>query len=361
MSDWLGTKFRKRYRPFKQARAFAKKLNLSGESQWRAFCKGTLPDDIPSSPSSTYSKNWKGFGDWLGTGYVATRSRKYRPFLQARAFARSLKLKNQSDWRAFTKGLLPQKGGLPNDIPANPNQTYVNKGWIGMGDWLGTGYISPRIRKYRSFVQAKAFARSLKLKNQSEWQAFCKGKLPQKGHLPDDIPASPNRTYAHIGWKGVGDWLGTGTIASHLKVYRSFADARSFARSLKLKNQSDWRAFTKGLLPQKGALPNDIPANPDQTYANKGWIGMGDWLGTGTVSPSLKKFRSFSKARLFARSLNLRNNLEWRSFTLGQLPVKGPLPKDVPATPWAVYADKGWKGFGDWLGTGNPSRRRKSS
>jgi FMN phosphatase YigB (HAD superfamily) len=367
MSDWLGTKFRKRYRPFNQARAFAKKLNLSGESQWRAFCKGalpeigTLPDDIPSSPSSAYSENWKGFGDWLGTGSIATRSRKYRPFIKARAFARSLRLKNQSEWRAFTKGLLPQKGSLPNDIPANPNQTYSDKGWNGIGDWLGTGYIHPRLRKYRSFIQARAFARSLELKNQSEWQAFKKGKLPQKGSPPDDIPANPNQTYADKGWKGMGDWLGTGTIATHLKVYRPFADARRFAHSLHLRNWSEWTAFCKGKIPEKGKLPNDIPVNPRETYKNKGWVSSGDWLGTGTVSNSLKKFCSFSKARSFTRSLKLRNNLEWRAFTLGRLLSKGRLPKDIPATPRTVYANKGWKGFGDWLGTGNPSRKRKSA
>ena len=32
----------------------------------------------------------------------------------------------------------------------------------------------------------------------------------------------PTITYADKGWKGYGDWLGTGKIAERLKEYRSF-------------------------------------------------------------------------------------------------------------------------------------------
>jgi hypothetical protein len=52
--------------------------------------------------------------------------------------------------------------------------------------------------------------RVLCLKNQGEWYAYCQGKLPEKGPLPSDIPASPHWVYRKKGWKGFGDWLGTG-------------------------------------------------------------------------------------------------------------------------------------------------------
>jgi predicted helicase len=42
----------------------------------------------------------------------------------------------------------------------------------------------------------------------------------------------------------------------------------------------------------------------------------------------------------------------------------GRLPEDIPAAPWQTYADKGWSGMGDWLGTDHPrvskSPKRKS-
>ena len=69
----------------------------------------------------------------MGTGKVAYKLRRLRPFEKARSFVRRLGLKSSGQWREYCKG------SLPPDIPANPNQTYANKGWVGMADWLGTG------------------------------------------------------------------------------------------------------------------------------------------------------------------------------------------------------------------------------
>ena len=63
----------------------------------------------------------------------------WRPFEEARAFAHSLNLKNITEWRNYCRGKMPEKGRLPSDISASPHKTYANKGWAGMGDWLGTG------------------------------------------------------------------------------------------------------------------------------------------------------------------------------------------------------------------------------
>jgi len=43
---------------------------------------------------------------------------------------------------------MPEVGRLPADIPTNPNHTYADKGWKGMGYWLGTGrtYRRRRVR-----------------------------------------------------------------------------------------------------------------------------------------------------------------------------------------------------------------------
>ena len=87
------------------------------------------------------------------------------------------------EWRKFCKGGLLGKGSLPEDIPANPNQTYKKQGWMGMGDWLGTGTIAPRLREFRSFYKAREFTRGLDLNSQSEWRKFCKGELLEKGVL----------------------------------------------------------------------------------------------------------------------------------------------------------------------------------
>jgi superfamily II DNA or RNA helicase len=341
--DWLGTgriaNQDKQFRPFAPARAFVRRLGLKNEAEWRSFTKsGKLPSDVPAAPWKIYKdKGWVSIGDWLGTGTIAPRLRKFRSFAKARKYARTLKLRTKAEWRAFAKA-----GKLPADIPADPTGTYANGGWDGWGDWLGTGNVAPFQREFCYFKKARAFARSLNLRDFAEWRTFCKS-----GKLPSDIPANPARTYCETGWSGFGDWLGTGRIAKQNNQYREFIKARAFARGLKLKSIGEWNTFAKS-----GKLPPDIPADPRNAYKDKGWISSGDWLGTDTIATYLRKFRRFSEARVFARKLKLRSKTEWAAYV-----ASAKLPADIPAGPRSVYIDVGWAGWGDWLGSGSIAPR----
>jgi len=369
--DWLGTgeiaSQLKRYQEFTTARSFVRNLGLRNRVEWRLYCsgnllqKGSLPEDVPSAPWIVYSrKGWRGLGDWLGTGNEAAHLRKFRNFRKARSFARKLRLQSQSEWFSFARGKLPHKGRLPSDIPANPHVVYENDGWIGCGDWLGTGNIAAHLRKYRNFVKARRFAHTLGLHGQSEWRRYCKGEARKKRLLPLDIPANPHVVYTNSGWAGFGDWLNTRNLSNKYRVFDPFKKARLFARSLKLRTLKEWQQFTKGDLPQKGRLPTNIPSTPSRTYADKGWISIGDWLGTETVTAQLRQYRTFKKARAFARGLCLRNTSEWRAFCKGNLHEKGTLPADILANPQRTYVDQGWDGYGDWLGTGRTRRKKRT-
>jgi superfamily II DNA or RNA helicase len=352
------------WRPFEEARAFAQSFQFRSYAQWIAYCTGrTLsmtkrPADIPAAPQVAYAQaGWKGFGDWLGTGNLSNRYRKFNSFDQARAFARSLKLKNQFEWIQFCKGEKLRLGKLPPTIPSNPSITYRGKGWKGYGDWLGTRRVATQLRVYRPFTKARKFARSLDIKSRAEWERFCRGNSPTLGRLPIDIPAKPDNTYSKSGWKGYGDWLGTGRVATHLTKYQSFNEARSFARSLKLKSGREWRDFVLGNNTRLGGLPSDIPAHPSRSYANQGWQGIDDWLGTGKIAPKLRKFRPFNEARRFVHTLRLKSEAEWRAFCRGDLPLLGKLPNDIPAVPHISYHENGWRRMGDWLGTNTVATR----
>ena len=341
--DWLGTgnvpDRLRQYRSFEEARVFVRGLGLKTGTQWRDYCdSGKKPDDIPSNAHRTYAdEGWAGMGDWLGTGNISNRLRQYRPFEEARAFVRGLGLKSQSEWADYCSS-----SKKPEDIPTNPHRNYADEGWAGMGDWLGTGYISPRLRQYRPFEEARAFVHGLELKSQDEWLHYTKS-----GKKPDDVPASPHLTYADEGWAGMGDWLGTGTIAPRLRQYRPFEEARVFARTLEFKSNLEWKDYCKS-----GQKPDDIPAKPNATYADEGWAGWGDWLGTGTVATYLRKYKPFKEARAFVRALGLKSQSEW-----GDYAKSGKKPDDIPASPVDVYLDHGWAGTGDWLGTGRVADR----
>ena len=134
--------------------------------------------------------------------------------------------------------------------------------------------------------------------------------------------------------------------------WRSFSAARGYARDLKFRGQSEWQQFACGKLPNKPKRPADIPSAPQTTYANDGWQGWGDWLGTGNIAPGDIRWRSFRTARKFVHSLRLSGTAEWRQYCAGELKGKPKKPNDIPSNPAPVYAASGWKSSGDWLGTG---------
>lgn len=345
------------WRPFEEAREFVRGLGLETSNEWKSYCNGEFknippkPDDIPVHPDRSYKlTGWINMGDWLGTGNVAMNRRNYRNFHEARQFARSLNLKNGSDWRDYCKGKLDYKSLKPFDIPANPNVVYKEDGWISMGDWLGTGNVDNRKKQFQDFYEARQFARSLNLKSGEEWKDYCKGKFQDKPSKPDDIPNAPRNIYKNQGWINMGDWLGTEFVATRTRKYRDFLKAREFTQSLNLKNLSDWKAYCKGEMPEKPPKPDDIPSNPNRTYKNQGWINAGDWLGTGSIAAQKKKFIPFKEARNFARSLKLSGIDEWYAYCRGELPDKPTKPDNIPSSPKHVYRNSGWAGTKDWLG-----------
>jgi superfamily II DNA or RNA helicase len=351
---------RANWRPFEEARDFARSLKLLSGREWSLYCDGKLPDrkpkpaDIPSAPWSTYSgKGWTGYGDWLGTFTIAPMLREYRAFTKAAEFARSLGFKSIDEWQRWCKGEYPHLPPRPSDIPTNPGKTYAGAGWESWGDWLGSGEVATYKREYRAFKPARAFVHSLGLKKQNDWWDYTAGRRADLPPLPHDIPASPHNTYEQQGWKGFGDWIGTGSVATADKKYRPFTSARAFVRKLGLASWAEWNSYCAGEVAVKPSLPADIPRAPYQVYSDSGWKGVGDWLGTGRKAPKDRRYRSFKSARAFARGLGLRGKEEWIRFSRGGRRGDSPLPEDVPADPRHVYSGRGWNGWGDWLGVHN--------
>ena len=313
---------RANWRRFDDARLFVRSLGLKSFGEWLDYVgSGKKPENIPAAPNAVYSKRgWAGWGDWLGTGNISNCSREYRSFEDARAFVRTLGLKSFNEWRAYC-----ETGRKPTDIPTVPHRVYADAGWAGTGDWLGTGTVATLQRRYRPFEDAHAFVRSLCLKSQADWRAYCRS-----GEKPTDIPAQPQKVYVGAGWVGIGDWLGSGTLATRQRRYQSFEDACAFVRSLGLNSAGQWRQFCKS-----GKKPDDIPNAPQFVYVRTGWSGWGDWIGTGRRrGPG---WGNFKDARAFVRGLKLKSVAAWREYS-----KSNKRPDDIPATPNEVYSKRGW-------------------
>jgi hypothetical protein len=131
MGDWLGTgtlapKDRE-FWPYKKARTFVHKLDLSGATAWRKYVKSDkLPDNIPSNPNNTYTKQgtWISWGDFLGTNSISVGI-KSKSFLAPkegiplyRKLCKKYGINNGVDWKRFAKthGKLLEELHLPSDV-----------------------------------------------------------------------------------------------------------------------------------------------------------------------------------------------------------------------------------------------------
>jgi hypothetical protein len=81
-----------------------------------------------------------------------------------------LGLKSQEDWKRYNRSGNRHKG-----LPVHPERKYKNN-WVSWGDFLGTGFIAPQSRQYRSFEQAKKYVYTLGLQSKEEWSEFSKSK-----------------------------------------------------------------------------------------------------------------------------------------------------------------------------------------
>jgi hypothetical protein len=133
---------RANWRSFKEAREFARKLGLNSHVEWWKWTTGVLrrpdliekPPDIPAGPERVYLNEWKNWADWLGH---SRRIGGWRPFKEAREYARKLYLKHRDEWMELAKKRNSgTKNKIPDDIPAYPDNVYDE--WIGWWDWLGT-------------------------------------------------------------------------------------------------------------------------------------------------------------------------------------------------------------------------------
>jgi hypothetical protein len=220
------------------------------------------------------------------------------------------------------------------------------------------------------FEASREYTQKLGLRNFTEWRNYTNNGSKEFGSKPENIPANPQRTYGSFGskeWKGWGDFLGTGRIATDRRYYRSFEESKEYVRTLGLKSEKGgrgtdvslcWRDYINGKLRNEiGVLPDDIPNNPSQVYGNE-WTNWPDWLGTGN-KPRNIEFVSYDEARKFACKLGLldrnivrtagkRKNAarqKWNDYCKGLYKDLPPKPQVIPASIHHTYKNSGYKGY----------------
>jgi predicted helicase len=253
--------------PFEEARKLVQSQFYLNQAQYISDQKN-LPANIPGHPHLVYkSKGWTSWGDWLGTRRVATQKMVFLPFDEARSIVWKLNLKNLREWQEYASS-----ANRPENLPSHPDKTYKND-WQGYNNWLGVDNRSHQSRsaEFLPLNEAKELIRRLDISSQQEYRNTVKINSELQGKLS----LNPHRTYKNKGWKGFGDYLGTGREKTGSIEYVSYEKARAFAQSFKFKNQKEWFAFAKTT-----GKPADIPAGVARVYRGNGWKGWKDFLGT---------------------------------------------------------------------------------
>lgn len=319
---------------FEEAREYVRGLGFNNVNEWSSFAKSReKPNNIPKHPIDVYKKFWTSFSDWLGTNRIANIDKEFINFEDAKKYVWKLNLKSVQEWNLYRKS-----NSKPDWLPSNPNIVYKNEGWLSWSDWFGTkkGFNG----SYLNFEDARNFVRRLNLNSQNDWKEYIKSE-----NKPNNIPSYPNSVYFDKGWKGFGDWLGTGKRTNFNREYKSFEEARKFVHSLNLKTFEEWSLFRKSI-----SLPRDIPTNPNIVYYNSGWKGIKDWLGTEI----LFDFLDFENARTFIHSLGFKYIEEWKIYS-----KSGNKPSNIPVNPNIIYKNCGWINFYDWIGIESLSTKKE--
>lgn len=287
--DWLGTftiaPFQRTYRPFKEARKFARELGLTSSEKWLKYCRGDFsnlpkkPDDIPTNVARKYEKDWVSYKDFLNSGLHKQKYSKFKSYDEAKKFINTLGLNNYKEWKSYLVGELTTLPIKPKDIPANPAGVYKSKGWIGIGDWLGTDAFPYAHQNYVPFKEAREFVRNLGLTSSVEWVQYCKDELDWLDSKPDSIPANVVRKYEGNGWKGFKDFLHSDKHRKNIKSFLKYKEAKTIVVNLGIKSEQDYLDYLSGKSEQKYGKPSKkLPENPRVIYRRQGWKGWKEFL-----------------------------------------------------------------------------------
>jgi len=315
------------WRPFEEARNYARALKIKSQTKWFDFARTKNKPADIPYSPSQIYEEFISWPDWLDNGNDLV---EYWSFEKAREYIQKLEnVNSHSQWIAYC-----ESGQKPAEIPKDVRQTYKKTGdWTNDSDFF-RGDIARKDINFLSYEDAKVtFVHPLKLSGEQGWRDY-----KRQNELPLNIPKTPEHFYQK--WAGWPDWVGSGLISNRQKSenFVSFNEAKAWAIKQNIRGQREWRAFTKS-----PDFPDNIPKNPNVVYSDKGWNGEPDFFGYEPISGP-KKFRDFAEAQTFAQTLGLSLRADWQKWL-----KTGRRPHYIPAKPNVVYKDEGWDGWTDFL------------
>lgn len=304
-------------------------LNVKSKNEYN---KVDLPDYIPKNPYEVFkAKGWVSWGDFLGTGVIQSNKVNYITYDEAKKILAPLSISKSAEYKELVKNKTLRK------LPSRPERYYKKRGWVSWADFLSNNNLisyTDRSDYYYSFEEANVMVKKLNCKTIGEYHKKARS-------FDDKLARNPNTFYSE--WVSWSEYLGTEIISDNQKHanYITYNEAKVYIQSNypDIKSRSQWTTFRLD-----NEIPDFLPMNPQNSYKNKGWLGWGDYLGTGNLRNADKTYLSYEDAEKVIHSYSLKNNREWRTF------IKENKNLGIPASPDRYYKNNGWVNWYIWLG-----------
>lgn len=244
------------------------------------------------------------------------------PFIEAYNIVKKLNIKNTNEWREWIKK------NKHYNIPYNPDVYYKNNGWLNWKHFLNKEFKMDFI----SYDDAKKIVQNERIKNNTEFKKWIKNNIQTK------IPKSPEVTYKNKGWKSWSDFLNTDNL--HSKNFIPYYEAISILHSLNLKSMKEYLEYIKN-------NNIDLPTNPHIIYNE--FTSIGEYLNSGVVSNSKKKFLSYEEAKKIVQTEKIKSVNGF---------IKWNRPKNIPSDPVSIYKEE-WISWSDFLGKTIKTQKEK--
>lgn len=204
----------------------------------------------------------------------------------------------------------------------NRRQGGVSAETIAALDLVGFDW-DKRRPEWLSYEEARSVVQAAGIKTSQEYQ---------KWNRPRNIPSNPSRVY--LPWPGMSEFLGTGR--PRVREFLSHAEAMAYMQEHTTIRTGEEFSKWKD-------RPHFIPCNPHKRY--KEWKSWEVFLGKN-YKPVWMDVLSYDEARDLVRKQGIKTSEEFRQWK--------DRPAKLPATPYHHYKLTGeWKGWGEFLGTGN--------